>query len=161
MVVFFLGMPCQKVNAKEPVKIYFFHSNSCGYCQAALEFFDSIEEEYGDKFDLVKYEISSEENWNLLESTLATLGKEYEGVPFFVIGEESFIGYSSASDSSIIATIEKVYEQDDRYDVMSGVKFEQSSSSAVNKTDVISYAVMIVLVAGSAILLLVAKVKAN
>lgn len=161
MVLFFLGVPYQKVNAKEPVKVYFFHSNTCGFCQAALGFFDSIEAEYGDKFDLVKYEISSEENWNLLESTLATLGKEYEGVPFFVIGEESFIGYSSASDSKIIETIEKVYEQDDRYDVMSGIKLEPGSSTTVNKTDVISYAVMIVLVAGSAILLVVAKAKAN
>ena len=43
MVLFFLGVPCQKVNAKEPVKVYFFHSNTCGFCQAALEFFDSIE----------------------------------------------------------------------------------------------------------------------
>ena len=162
MIAVFLSFPFQKVNAKEPVKVYFFHSNTCGFCQAALEFFDSIEEEYGEKFDLVKYEISSEENWNLLESTLATLGKEYEGVPFFVIGEESFIGYSSASDASIKAAIDKVYEQDDRYDVMSGLAPTNSSTTnAVNKTDLISYAIMIVLVAGSAVLLVVAKTKAK
>lgn len=166
MILFSICVPFQKVNAKEPVKVYFFHSDSCGFCKSALEFFDSIEGTYGDKFDLVKYEVSTEENWNLLESTLATLGREFEGVPFYVIGDKSFVGYGgdTATNNEIIATIEAVYEQEDRYDVMSGQAPTNSTtvnSSSLNKTDVISYSVMLVLVVSSAVLLVVAKAKAK
>lgn len=157
MSFFFLNISVEKVNAKEPVKVYFFHSDSCGYCQAALEFFDSIETEYGDKFDLVKYEVSSEENWNLLETVLAKVGKEFEGVPFFVIGDKTFVGYGGDSDSKIISAIETVYEQTDRYDVM----LAESNLTTKNNTDVVSYIVMAALIAGSTILLIVAKAKAN
>ena len=52
---------------KEPIKIYEFYGDGCGYCAASFQYFESLEEEYGDYFDLVKFEVwKSEENTALM-----------------------------------------------------------------------------------------------
>ena len=114
---------------KEPVKVYLFRSNTCGYCEAALEWFNSIEEEYGEYFDLIDYEVSSSENSLLWEEVATTMGDTPSGVPYMVVGEYSYPNgfaadtqISSTSDETmgdqLIERIMKLYESDDRYDVM-------------------------------------------
>ena len=41
----------------DPVNVYFFHGDGCPHCAEAEEFFNSIEDEYGDMFDVVSYEV--------------------------------------------------------------------------------------------------------
>ena len=55
----FAILPFVKVSAKEPVNVYLFYGDGCPHCENAMKFFSSIEEEYGDKFNLIKYE-----TWN-------------------------------------------------------------------------------------------------
>ena len=113
---------------KDPVNVYLFRSDSCKYCQAALEWFNSIEEEYGDYFDLVDYEVSSEENYNLWSEVAEFMGDTIGGVPYMVVGKYSYPnGFASDSiaDSTgqtmgeqLIERILEIYESDNRYDVM-------------------------------------------
>ena len=50
------------------VNVYFFYGDGCGYCASAEEFFESIEDEYGDKFNLVMYETwYNEDNADLMQ----------------------------------------------------------------------------------------------
>ena len=99
---------------KEPVKVYLFRSNTCGYCEAALEWFNSIEEEYGEYFDLIDYEVSSSENSLLWEEVATTMGDTPSGVPYMVVGEYSYPN-GFAADTQISSTSD---ETNDRYDVM-------------------------------------------
>lgn len=114
---------------REPVKVYLFRSNTCGYCEAAMEWFESIEEEYGAYFDLVDYEVSNQENSLLWEEVATTMGDTASGVPYMVVGKYSYPNgfgadsiISSDSDKTmgdqLIERIFEIYESDDRYDVM-------------------------------------------
>jgi thiol-disulfide isomerase/thioredoxin len=51
---------------KAPIQIYEFYGSSCGYCAALNSWFESIEKDYGDYFDLVKYEVWGSEKNNAL-----------------------------------------------------------------------------------------------
>lgn len=114
---------------KEPVKIYLFRSNTCGYCEAAIKWFESIEEEYGDYFDLVDYEVSTQENSQLWEEVATAMGDTPSGVPYMVVGKYSYPNgfgadslISSDSDKTmgdeLLERVFEIYESDNRYDVM-------------------------------------------
>ena len=48
-----------KTNAKDKATIYLFRGKGCGYCRALLTFLNSINDEYGDMYELKSYEV-----WN-------------------------------------------------------------------------------------------------
>lgn len=146
---------------KEPVNVYLFRSNTCGYCEAALEWFDSIEEEYGEYFNLVDYEVSNSENSNLWNEVASFMGDTASGVPYIVVGNYSYPN-GFAADSSIssdsdetmgdemIARILEIYEDEDRYDVMVEINNKPDYSNVVGT-------VAIVIIAGLAIVAVVTR----
>src|SRR5699024_2011339 len=68
LLIGILIIPCSTlvVNAAEsendPVNIYFFYGDGCPHCAEAEEFFDSIEDEYGDMYNIVFYETWSNDD---------------------------------------------------------------------------------------------------
>ena len=70
---------------KEPVNVYIFHGSTCGYCKVAFEWFETIEKEYGDYFNLVDYEVwGNSENQSLMEEVAALKGDAASGVPYIL-----------------------------------------------------------------------------
>lgn len=140
----------EKEEAKDPINVYLFWGNGCGYCEAAKEFFASIEEEYGDKFDLAAYEVWNDENNQALEQAVADyLGEEVSGVPYIIIGEKTFNGYSSEYDEEIIEAIEDEYENDERIDVLEKIDAgEVSKSSEKNYDTLIVIGIFAVIIGG-------------
>ena len=61
------------------------------------------------------------------------MGDTISGVPYMVIGDKSFKGYSSNSNSSITKQIKKMYESDNPYDVMDHIGEVKDTTS--NNTD--------------------------
>ena len=102
----------------ETVNVYFFRSSSCPHCQAAQEFFAELQEdeEYKDLFVVKDFEVSSKKNSNLMSEAAEIMGDTASGVPYIVIGEESFMGYSSSSDESIKTAIKETYENEEFVD---------------------------------------------
>ena len=113
---------------KEPVKVYLFRRDGCPYCEAALEWFKSIEEEYGDYFDLIEYNIwETEENSQLMQDISDFRGDNANGVPYIIVGNYSypkgFVADSKASEDQtmgeqLIERILEICKSDNRYDVM-------------------------------------------
>jgi len=101
-------------------RVYFFHGETCQYCQKALAFFDSIEGEYGDKFELVKYEVwGNTENASLMKKVEKYLKVTAGGVPFYIIGDQVFAeGYSESLNDRIIAAIEEEYASEEKTNVI-------------------------------------------
>lgn len=133
---------------KEPVKIYLFHSNTCGYCKAAIEWFGSIEEEYGDYFDLVDYEVSTEENSLLWNDAATMMGDTPNGVPYMIIGKYSYPNGFAAdtiidSESEktmgdeMIERIMEIYKSDNRYDVMEEINNKPNYDNVVTIASVV------------------------
>ena len=100
-------------NEEGKVNIYFFWRNGCAYCKEEFAFFDSINEEYGDYYNLYTFEVlNSEENAKLLEIFSGAMEIETRGVPYTIIGEEVFIGFSDSRKEDIISAIENESQND-------------------------------------------------
>ena len=120
VLLLLLIMP-YSILAKEKVPIYFFRGEGCPHCADAEDFFDTMEDKYKNMFTIKDYEVWYDaDNAELMKEVAKIRGEEERaiGVPYIIIGDKSWIGYSSIYDSEIKAQIETVYEQSKRYDVM-------------------------------------------
>lgn len=105
---FFMIENVSAVECKNKINVYIFSNKSCPHCAAALKYFNSIEKEYSKCFTLVNKEVSkSQENHDAFVTVAEYLGKESNGVPFIVIGKESYIGWGENVQTEMIDTIVK------------------------------------------------------
>lgn len=118
----------EKIEEKnKEVKVYFFHGDGCPHCAEAKEFFDSIEEEYGDLFELVSYETwKNDDNAEGLQKIGEIREENIEGVPYILIGNKSWPGYIEDFNDDIIESIKEEYEVevDERYDIMELIDYD-------------------------------------
>ena len=113
MLIGILLVPCTVLaKDKDPVNVYFFYGNGCPHCAEAEEFFDSIEDELGDQFDIVSYETWYDtDNVDLMNEVADIRKEEPQGVPYIIIGNQSWDGYTSSYDDEIIDKIQSEYEK--------------------------------------------------
>ena len=159
-VMFMVGVlalvPTIKVKAQSPAKVYLFYGEGCRYCAGAMEYFESLEPEYGEMFEVVKYEVwSNENNQAILEKVAAVFGDEVGGVPYIVIGDKTFAGYDldGGYDEDILNAIKNLYNAEERFDVMENLDIEVKKSSS----DVVLYVVLGALVVLAVVLLVVGR----
>ena len=134
------------------VVIYFFRGQGCSHCAEAEAWFETIEEEYGDKYVIKDYETWYDEDNRELMSKVAQARKDDEeniGVPYIIIADQSWIGFTQSYCDEILAKINTVYEQDvkDRYDIMEFVDNSDSDEEEKSSNDVVSL-LLIILVCG-------------
>lgn len=113
------------------ITIYMFRGKGCGYCRAYLEFMNSITDEYGKYFKMETYEVWNDSaNSKLMQDVSSFLGQPAGGVPYIIIGDKVFGGYSSTYDDSIKEAITKLYDtkKSKRYDVFK--EMEKGSKSS-------------------------------
>ena len=166
LALFFMGCNLKTVNAKEKVNVYLFYGDGCPYCESAMEYFDDMDDEYKDKMELKKYEVwNDQDNATLLENVASVLGEEISGVPFIVIGEKTFAGYSEEYNKDIEKAIDEAYEDDDAYDVMDNVSSTGNTNTAKKTTsttsDVVVYLSLAIIAAGVVGLIFYAKKSVN
>lgn len=93
------------------INIYFFWGNGCPHCAAEFEFFESIQSEYGDYFTLNTFETwHDEKNKKIAKVFAAAMGDELTGVPYTVIGDKSFVGFTESYESEILDAITSQYQ---------------------------------------------------
>ena len=130
-------------NYKETDKqatIYLFRGKGCGFCRAFLTFLNSITDEYGKYFKVVSFEVWNDaDNKQLLNAVATFLGddpfSDNFGVPYIVIGDKKFDGYSEAYDEDIKSAIKDLYDSKDRYDVFKEMKEEDLNVTAPTTDD--------------------------
>ncbi len=119
----FVDLKLAPVNyeVKQKINVYFFYGDGCHFCAAAENFFKNIEEEYGDCYNLVKYE-----TWNDSKNS-ATLTKMFEefniaqkdrGVPFIGIGDYHETGYVDSMAQDLLEKITNACSDPDYEDVV-------------------------------------------
>lgn len=127
---FMVGISVSHAESKK-VNVYLFRGEGCPHCEEAIEWFNdtlSKDEEYSKYYELVKYEVwYDENNSNLMQEVATELGTEASGVPFIVIGDQYFSGFSATqSPDKIKAAIKEQYENKDYQDVVAAVKKGES-----------------------------------
>lgn len=113
IVFMFLFIPFG-VNANESVNIYLFYGDGCPHCAALEEYLNN--EYSSDKNVMVyKYEVwNNKENQELWKKVENITGEEAKGVPYFVIGDEIYQGYSAGStwEKKVDRAIKKAKKND-------------------------------------------------
>jgi len=98
------------------VNIYLFWGDGCPHCEKEKEFFDKIEKEYGEYYILHKYEVwHNDNNQQLLENFANKMGDDVSGVPYTIIGNQTFKGFSESVEEEIINAITSQYKNS--YDI--------------------------------------------
>ena len=120
------------VDIAPPVPVYLFHGSTCPHCLETIEWFESIEKEYGKYFDLVKFEVwEHQTNAEFMQVVAEKMGDDAGGVPYMVVGKytwpNGFAPDSPVDESGktmaedMIEKIMDVYDDEERYNVMDGL----------------------------------------
>lgn len=107
--------------SKAKVTIYLFRGNGCSHCYDFLNFTaNTLLKEYNNKIRVVSYEV-----WNYPKNKeLMAKVKEYmgdaskTGVPYIVIGDETFYGFGDSMADDIRSAIDKALDSFTQYDVL-------------------------------------------
>lgn len=109
----FIGMP---VSAKEKVPVYMFSKDGCSACLAAQEYFEELQEDYPDLFELREIVVFYGSKWTAVsEDRTNLLIKVYEyfdedsskaATPTIVIGNYHTIGLPSDTDKVYDAIVD-------------------------------------------------------
>ena len=157
LLLFVVGIT--NVSAASKINVYLFRGEGCPHCEEAIEWFDntlSKDEEYSKYYELVKYEVWYDQtNSELMQNVAKELGTEASGVPFIVVGEKYFSGFSSTSSpEQLKKAIKDAYESDDYQDVVAAVKKGNSIKKKESETSILP----IVIVSSIAIVIVLALV---
>jgi glutaredoxin len=99
-----------EANAREQVTtIHIFSSKLCPHCREAEKFLKELKEERPELI-IYQYEVSYQQNSQLLTFVANNLAVSGQGVPFIVINNQAIIGFSSATPSKIhqLLSLDKV-----------------------------------------------------
>jgi len=89
----------------EPVVVEVFWGDGCPYCEDLLDALDRLADDLSG-FVVDDYEVwYDEDGRDLMFARAAELGVDVQAVPFTVIGEESWVGYSTQIERQIEAAI--------------------------------------------------------
>ena len=99
------------ISAKEKVNLYLFHSETCMHCQAEIKYLKELEKEY-DNLKIHLYEVDShKDNAEKMIKVKETLKIDSPNVPFTVIGNYYYIGFSDGIGDGIKELVEKFSEE--------------------------------------------------
>lgn len=103
---FFLFLPTIFASEnKNLVNIYLFYSNTCHHCEAEEKVLMELSRRY-ENVRIYKYEVSTDENFQLLNEVAELYDTKVTGVPFTVIGNKVYKGFSyDASKAKFMGTI--------------------------------------------------------
>ena len=91
---------------KNLVNIYLFYSDTCPHCASEKELLSELEDKY-DNIRIYKYEVNTDNNMNMLIEIASMLDTKVTGVPFTVIADKVYKGFSyDSSKSKFMGTIE-------------------------------------------------------
>lgn len=121
----------------DKITIYFFRGKGCKFCRAFLSYLNDIVPEYGKYFNVVAYDVWNDRNSDkLLDEVSEFLNQPSEGIPYAIIGDTVFNGYSTDYDEVIKEAIKKEYNKKKRYDVLFEMKESKESENKVDFTPV-------------------------
>lgn len=141
LTIMILGLPFSvdakktTTKAKDPVNLYVFYGDGCGYCAKLHEFTDELQNDktMKKKFKLVDYEVwNNQTNNDLMQKVGSYFNYSVSGVPFYVVGEQYFSGWDDDSGDTLVDAINEEYKNSGYHDVVKDIKdgvIEVDSSS--------------------------------
>lgn len=138
--------------AKDPVNFYIFYGSGCSHCAELHEYTAELEnnKKINKKFKIVDLEVwSNQENSELMTIVGQYFNYDVDGVPFYVIGDEYFSGFSEeSSPEKIEAAIDKAYNNSEYVDIVAGIQDGSievevpTESETDKKNDTVGYIIL-------------------
>ena len=162
MIMVLVVFPFVTVNAKTtkkaekgPINFYIFYGSTCGYCQKLHNYTATLEKDktINSKFRIVDYEVwGDKNNSDLMTKVGSYFNFNVDGVPFYVIGDQYFTGFSEeSSPEKIVKAINEEYSDSNYVDVVAGIqdgsiKVDSTGSNTKTeekkKNDVVGYVIL-------------------
>ena len=118
----------------EKVTVYLFRSSSCGHCHDFLEYFAQNYYKYQDYFEIVSFEVSDGENYELMTAVKERMGADVDGrIPYIVIGN-SFDQLGFGTDGQEIIDEALAAYQDESYQDYVGSIIEEEGYEPSDET---------------------------
>lgn len=96
----------KKVN-ENTVNVYIFRGEGCPHCAAEMKYLNTLKDVYKDNINIIDYEVwYNQENAEKLNKVSEKIGINIDGVPFTIIGDKYFSGYSEGLNDEIKKIIE-------------------------------------------------------
>lgn len=151
-------MPVTVFAANEKINVYIFRGEGCGYCASALEFFNGLDDEYKSYFNLVEREVwNNKDNAAKMQEVADYFNDDLKGVPYIIIGEQTFKGFAEEYEEDIKAAIKAGYENTDGSykDVVAPILNNETPAKKSNAA--VTVIILIVAVAGVGFLIYMAR----
>lgn len=98
---------------KNKINLYLFHSSECPHCAEERVWLEDIKKTYKNSLNIYEYEVNhNDNNAKMMEKTKARFGIDNNYVPFTVIGEREYVGFSKTTASSIENRIKEYLTND-------------------------------------------------
>ena len=114
LLAFFSSFLVTQAESNDKVVVYLFSRTTCPHCQNAKSFLKKLKKsaEYGKLFEVRNLDIEAHSEYiSVFQDAAERMGDEADGVPYIVIGSQSFSGYGSSSDEKIKQAIKDAYEE--------------------------------------------------
>ena len=87
--------------SKDKLNIYIFWGDGCPHCKHLAEFLGEKQSEIGDKISLYTFEVwKNKNNLSFLKSFGKFLGENPKGVPYIIIGDKTYSGFSETDEET-------------------------------------------------------------
>ena len=108
---------------KDKINIYFFRGEGCPHCAEEEKWFNEIMDEYKDYVNIYDFEVwHSKKNMNLLDKVKDKMGSSANGIPFTVIGEKYYVGFSDVTKSQMENKIKSYVAKEDNIEEDNHIK---------------------------------------
>ncbi len=135
--------------SNDKVNVYIFRGKSCWHCLDEITWLASNYADFKDVINVHTYEVwNNKGNEKLMNLVAKELGKKASGVPFTVVGKETFSGFSEEVGTSIIEAAKKLQTSEEKYDIKDVINLEEVSSTGNKKSDITMIILILVVLAG-------------
>ena len=108
---------------EDKINIYFFRGEGCPHCAEEEKWFNEIMDEYKDYVNIYDFEVwHSKKNMNLLDKVKDKMGSNANGIPFTVIGEKYYVGFSDVTKSQMENKIKSYVAKEDNIEEDNHIK---------------------------------------
>jgi thiol-disulfide isomerase/thioredoxin len=97
----------------DKVNIYLFEGEGCPHCKQEKEWLETIKEKYPDQINVYEFEVwYNPSNSNLLSQVQTKLSSSAVGVPYTVIGNSFYSGFSDTVQSDMESKLDGIFTDD-------------------------------------------------
>ncbi len=116
------------------VVVYLFRGAGCTHCYDFLQFLNAFAQDNGNLFKLRSFEVyDNQDNLALKKKIAEYFGDRAGGVPYIIIGNKTFYGFSDDDGEKIETAIKEEYNNSERFDVFKELNKVSNETATTTK----------------------------